>query len=94
MIEILPAVHALTGCDTTSKVWTKVSALKAARKYGHELLCSFGKDNISEEMVVNAELFLLKCISSSSVDTFNELRFQVYHKKQYEFVIEKLPATT
>ena len=27
LISVLPVVHALTGCDTTSKVGTKVSAL-------------------------------------------------------------------
>ena len=30
LVEILPAVHALTGCDTTSKVSTKSRALKRA----------------------------------------------------------------
>ena len=40
----LPAVHALTGCDTTSKVGTKKATLKAAECAGSELLSGFGKN--------------------------------------------------
>ena len=43
VIDVLTAVHALTGCDTTSKVGTKAAALKGAAKYGFELLHLFGK---------------------------------------------------
>ena len=43
VVDVLPAVHALSGCDTTSKVGTKKSALQAAEETGHEQLLSFGK---------------------------------------------------
>ena len=36
VVDVLPAVHALSGCDTTSKVGTKKSALQAAEETGHE----------------------------------------------------------
>ena len=39
--DILPPVHALTGCDTTSKIVTKTAALKTASECGYELLCFF-----------------------------------------------------
>ena len=32
LIKCLPAVHALTGCDTTSKIATKSAALNAVQK--------------------------------------------------------------
>ena len=34
LIECLPAIHALTGCDTTSKIATKSAALNAVQKPG------------------------------------------------------------
>ena len=43
IVDILPAVHALTGCDTTSKVSTKFAAFQATMKYGYEFLYSLGK---------------------------------------------------
>ncbi len=35
LIKCLPALHALTGCDTTSKISTKLAALNAVRKPGN-----------------------------------------------------------
>ena len=35
LIEILPAIHALTGCNTTSKVGTKRKAIKEGNKNGY-----------------------------------------------------------
>ncbi|MCG8430862.1 MAG: hypothetical protein MJA29_06800 [Candidatus Omnitrophica bacterium] len=47
MCEILPAIHALSGSDVTSKVGTKSSALKAdPEKY----LKGFGKPHTNREM--------------------------------------------
>ena len=47
VVDILPAVHALTGCDITGKFGTKSAAFQAAMKCGYELLYSFGKSEIS-----------------------------------------------
>lgn len=33
-------------------------------------------------------------ISASDVDSFHDLHYQVFHKKQSQFDIEKLPLTT
>ena len=44
---IMPAVHALSGCDTTSKVATKASAVHTAQKkrdvnnYGNDFISQF-----------------------------------------------------
>ena len=58
VVDILPAVHSLTGCDTTSKVGTKLSALQTARELGHEYLLTFGRSEISEDMISSADRFL------------------------------------
>ena len=36
VVDALPAVHTLSGSDTTSKVGTKKSALQAAEETGYE----------------------------------------------------------
>ena len=51
IIEIFPAVHDLTGCDTTSKISTKAAALKTANACGYEHLCFFGKQESAKEMI-------------------------------------------
>lgn len=35
VVDVLPAVHALAGCDTTSTVDTNVTTFKAAIKCGY-----------------------------------------------------------
>ena len=46
-IEVLPAIHTLTGCDTTIKVGTKNMAIKEGVKNG----CSFGRDPLNIQMI-------------------------------------------
>ena len=40
-IEILPTMHAVTGCDSTSTIKSRKSALKLAKTVGYERLHSF-----------------------------------------------------
>ena len=95
VVDVLPAMHALSGCDTTSKVGTKKSALRAAEETGDEQLHSFGKLPLSDDMVSAAEKFLVDCVSASDkVDTFDKLRFQKYHKKNFQLDFEKLSFTS
>ena len=49
---------------------------------------------MSDEMTADAEKFLLNCITKQDVDTFDELRFIVYHEKYLEFDIERFPTTS
>ena len=93
-IDILPAIHALTGCDTTSKVGTKKKAIKKGNKNAYNLLCYFGKNEISESMIADAEKFLVQCITSDDTDNFDDLRFNVYHKKHLQFDTERFPPTS
>ena len=85
VIDVLPAVHALignsfsfqfwTGCDTTSKVGTKKTALMPLAS-GAELLMSFGKTELSDVDISNAEEFLVRCLSKTShAKTFDDLRY-------------------
>ena len=67
VVDGLPAVHALTGCDTTSNVGTKLSALNAATKYGYDLLYSFGKSVINQEIILSAEKCLVHCVDTHLV---------------------------
>ena len=76
---VLPAVHSLTGCDATSKVGTKKTALKARPI---ELLQGFGIDPHPQTTVfVNAERFLVLAIKETTkLSTFTELRAFLYHQ--------------
>ena len=94
VVDVLPAVHSLSGCDTTSKVSTKKSALKVA-SLRSDLLEGFGQGPLTENMISSAEKFLVGCISDlDKVETFDELRHYQYHKKSFEFSLEKLAATS
>ena len=75
VINILPAIHALTGCDTTSKIGTKKSALLNAERFSEQLQ-SFDKIPIDDKMISSAEIFLVNCVTSkhNEVTTFNKLR--------------------
>ena len=93
IIEILPAVHTLTGCDTTNKIGTKATALKTGNACGYEHLCFFGKHELMNEMIYNTRQFVLRCISNEKLDSFDDLNYDVYNKKLQEFHLEKFPAT-
>ena len=80
LVEVLPAIHALTGCDTTSKVGAKSRAVREGACCYH-LLYAFGRDALDDEMIADAETFVLKCITKHDVDTFDEVRFIVYQEK-------------
>ena len=93
MTAVHASTDALTGCDTTSKVGSKLSALQAASRCGYELLFSFGNSEISNEMILSAERFLVNCTArKSEMKTFDDLRSQTYHQKSFQLNLEKLPA--
>ena len=94
IIEILPAVHLLTGWDTASKIGTKVATLKTANVCGYEHLCFFGKHELTNKLMYNAKQFLLRCIQNEKVDSFDDLRYDVYQQKLHEFYLEKFPGTS
>ena len=95
VIDIMPAVHALTGCDTTSNVGTKKAALEAAESGISERLLRFAKEPLSIDVITNAEQFLICCCSpKSKAKIFDRLRFEEYHKQAFKFDLEKIPPTS
>ena len=93
--DVLSPVHVFPGCETTSKIVTKTVAFKIANKCGYELLCFFvGKIEITDEIILNAEILLSKCISNLNLDKFDDLKFELYYKKLYHFDLEKFPSTS
>lgn len=97
VIRILPAIHALTGCDTTSKIGTKLQAFKAAQNPEYRLLAEFGIRPLDEDMFNAVEHFLLDCMTRTanrSVNTFDQLRHDQYHSRGSTFSIDKFPCTS
>ena len=90
-------MHSLSGCDTTSKVGTKLQAFKAANKPEHEKLANFGTKKLDDDMLMSAEQFLLDSMSRKAdrtFETFDELRYSQYHAKNSTVPLEKLPCTS
>lgn len=81
VLTALPAIHSLTGCDTTSKVSTKLAALKAAESCAEDLLLEFGKGPLNEDMEKKAEEFLVRALASR-LGTMDKLRFHQFHHKK------------
>ena len=99
VVELLPTIHALSGCDTTSKVGTnvKLDERQAAHKAVYTSMNDFGIKELDENMYIMAERFLLECVTreeNRSVDTFDELRNTIFHKHNLQFDLEKFPCTS
>ena len=96
VIKVLPAIHALSGCDSTSKVGgTKKAVLKTILQYDCNKLIAFGKSPLTDEMIAHAELFLLRCLSKKEdIGTFDALRSMIYHTNSQQLNLEKLPCTS
>ena len=93
IVEILPAVHTLTGCDTTSKVGTKKKAFDVMKKGEHQQLQTFGLGVLDNTMLHVAEQFILKCMpKSSKVNSFDLLRHSTYHAPNFKLNIERFPC--
>ena len=77
-MQILPALHALTGSDTTSKVGRKDKAFKVVCSSKHQELTIFGENDLNSERIKNAEKFLIECVGnkeslSMGTTTFDRL---------------------
>lgn len=96
LTKCLPALHALTGCDTTSKVSTKLAALNAVRKLGNSvLILNFDSLPLTESAIQMAETFLVKCLKpSTDMQTFDELRVAAFDSSALKMDFEKTPCTS
>ena len=80
LVKMLPALHSLSGCDTTSKVGPKTYCLK--KSLDLELLHGFGIGSLTNYKVNQAEKFLLSTLlkaTDTDIQSFDELRFRQYH---------------
>ena len=77
LVEMLPAVHSLTGCDTTSKIGTKSKALAVMKTCMHlELKRLTTTYNLNERCIHAGEQFLLKWLpKSADVYSFDSMRY-------------------
>ena len=83
------------GCDKTSKVGTKSSALKSATNKNIPTLVSFNQASFDEDLKAMAEKFIVACVSKDeNIDDFDNLLNKTYYKKSTEINIEKLPPTS
>ena len=97
LVRMIPGIHALTGCDTTSKVGTMLQAFNAAHKSEHFVLAEFGNGVLNDNMVQSAERFLLDCMcrtATRSADTFDEFRYDQYHARGQALAIDKIACTS
>ena len=95
LTRCLPALHALTGCDTTSKISTKLAALNTLRKPEIlSLIQNFDCPQITESTIQMAETFLVKCIKPSpDLLTFEDLRLAVFDSNVLKMDFERTPCT-
>ena len=76
IVELLPAMHCLSGCDTTSKMGTKYRAFQIVSKPEYSCLKEFGHNNLDDLMYKTAEHYLIECISRTEnrrEDSFDDL---------------------
>ena len=87
--KVLPAVHTLTGCDTTSKVGTKAAALKVNPTL---YLKDFGKNMQTD--IDKAEEYLVQVVKAGTqLKTMDALRYHLYHRSK-NLAYHDLPATS
>ena len=77
VIGVLPAVHALTRCDTTSKIGTKASASKIASQNDFSELVSFGKTNLDDSMLDIAQRYDIWCNAFAKTKVLQHLTSSV-----------------
>ena len=58
--DVIPAVHSLISCDTTSKISARYSAIKTVTKDYCHLHTKFGKSGMDDRLNNNAEEYLVQ----------------------------------
>ena len=90
---MLPAVHAHTGCDVTSKFGTKSAGIKSNPSM---YLKDFGKlEGDVEEALCSAEKYLVQVLNSGdhSIKTLDNLKYRIYHQHKSTTTLD-LPPTS
>ena len=96
LTQCLPALHALTGCDTTSKISTKLAALNTVRKPDNSsLILNFNCPQLTESAIQMAERFLVKCLKpSTDMETFDDLRIAAFDSNVLKMDFERTACTS
>ena len=85
----------IQGCDTTSKIGTKYSALNVALSKSFDGLVSFGQIDIDEETDTLAEKFFVRCIcKDENINTFDQPYCIVYYMKSSNIIKYFAPHKT
>ena len=94
LVWCLPALHALIGCDTTSKISTKSAALKSVSKpENSSLIKNFNNLQLTESAVQMAETFLVKCLKpATDLKTFDDLHLAAFNCNALKWTLRKLLA--
>ena len=93
LIEVLPQLHSLTGCDTTSKIGTKPAAIKNQMFFSD--IKDFGIKDLNVDLILKAENFLIHALSPKvNCSTFDQLRCNEYLKYNRKVDFAKLPCTS
>ena len=95
-MQCLPALHALTGCDTTSKIGTKLAALNTIRKPGNRsMILNFNSPQLTEGLIEMAETFLVKCLKpSTDLETFDDMRLASFNSNALKVNFETTACTS
>ena len=109
IVKHLPAIHALSGADTTSKICSKQKILNVQHLY-NSLLTGFGTSQLTEEMLLSVEALLVHSMHKyhtasddssarsmpalSSPKTFDELRVISYNDYKKSLDLEKMPSSS
>ena len=97
-VKILPAIHALSGCDTTSNIGTKNKAFKMSKLNRFQVgLAKFGEDIVTEEIIELVEEFLIKALATNEVKavgvkSFDAFRYFVFHIRKKNIELDILPC--
>jgi hypothetical protein len=94
--KMLPALHALIACDTTSKIATKLTALNAIRiPTNLSLRSNFNCSQLTDNAIQLAEIFLVKCLKPSThLETFDQLRIDTFDNNALKLDFEKTACTS
>ena len=92
VLETLPALHALTGTDTTSFLYGigKKHAWKVFQKH-HELLKDLGNGCLTEKTMKDAEVFVCRLFKMENLVTTDMVRTKLFTKCHSP---ESLPPTS
>ena len=82
--------YILTGCDVTSKIDTKVSAVASKPE---NYLDDFGIETLQDSSLAFVEKYLVRVINlKSNCETFDDLKYEIYKTK--EKALNELPPTS